>query len=60
MELRDLEYFLSIAREENITAAAKVLHLSQPALTRQLKENSANSLSYAEAVSLHLPKRVCF
>ncbi|MBQ9603833.1 MAG: LysR family transcriptional regulator [Firmicutes bacterium] len=38
MELRDLEYFLSIAREENITAAAKVLHLSQPALTRQLKE----------------------
>ena len=37
MELRELEYFLAIAKEENITAAAKSLHLSQPALTRQLK-----------------------
>ncbi|MBQ7266404.1 MAG: LysR family transcriptional regulator [Firmicutes bacterium] len=37
MELRDMEYFLAIAREENITAAAKSLHLSQPALTKQLK-----------------------
>ena len=37
MELRELEYFLAIAKEKNITAAAKSLHLSQPALTRQLK-----------------------
>ena len=38
MEIRDLEYFLAIAREGSITGAAKSLHLSQPALTRQLRE----------------------
>lgn len=37
MELRDLTYFLTIAREGSITGAANALHLSQPALTRQLK-----------------------
>ena len=38
MELRVLEYFLAVAREQNITAAAESLHLSQPALSRQLRE----------------------
>ena len=38
MELRVLEYFLAVAREESITAAAEVLHLSQPTLSRQLKD----------------------
>ncbi|MBQ1492054.1 MAG: LysR family transcriptional regulator [Blautia sp.] len=37
MELRDLEYFLAIAREGSLTGAAKVLHLSQPGITRSLK-----------------------
>lgn len=37
MELRVLEYFLAVAREQNITAAASSLHVSQPALSTQLK-----------------------
>lgn len=37
MELRVLEYFLTVAREQNITAAAESLHISQPALSTQLK-----------------------
>ncbi|MQS76595.1 LysR family transcriptional regulator [Companilactobacillus halodurans] len=36
MELRVLNYFLMIAREENITRAAELLHVSQPTLSRQI------------------------
>ena len=36
MELRVLRYFLTVVREENITRAAKVLHITQPTLSRQL------------------------
>ncbi len=38
MELRVLEYFLAVAREQNITKAAEQLHLTQPTLSRQLIE----------------------
>lgn len=38
MELRALQYFLAIAREESISRAAESLHLSQPTLSRQLKD----------------------
>ena len=38
MEIRLLKYFLAIAREENITKAAELLHISQPSLSVQLKE----------------------
>lgn len=38
MELRVLQYFLAVAREESISAAAQSLHLTQPTLSRQLKE----------------------
>lgn len=38
MELRVLQYFLAVAREENISAAAQSLHLTQPTLSRQIKE----------------------
>ena len=34
MELRVLNYFLAIAREENITKAAQILHVTQPTLSR--------------------------
>ena len=36
MELRVLKYFLMVAREENITKAARLLHITQPTLSRQL------------------------
>lgn len=36
MELRVLNYFLAVAREENITKAAQSLHITQPTLSRQL------------------------
>ncbi len=38
MELRVLEYFLAVAREQSISAAADFLHLTQPTLSRQLKD----------------------
>lgn len=41
MEVRVLRYFLEVAREENITKAAAFLHVSQPTLSRQLKELEA-------------------
>jgi len=38
MELRLLKYFLAVAEEKSISKAAEALHLSQPTLSRQLKE----------------------
>lgn len=38
MELRVLRYFLAVAREQNITAAAETLHVTQPTLSKQLME----------------------
>lgn len=38
MELRVLNYFLTVAREENITKAAQLLHVTQPTLSRQLMQ----------------------
>lgn len=38
MELRVLKYFLMVAREENITKAANLLHVTQPTLSRQLMQ----------------------
>ena len=38
MELRVLQYFLAIAREESISGAAEYLHITQPTLSRQMKE----------------------
>ena len=36
VETRLLHYFLTVARERNITNAAKVLHITQPTLSRQM------------------------
>ena len=38
VEIRVLKYFLMVAREENITKAANLLHLTQPTLSRQLMQ----------------------
>lgn len=38
MEFRVLQYFLAVTREQSISGAAEALHLSQPTLSRQLKD----------------------
>ncbi|MBO6281313.1 MAG: LysR family transcriptional regulator [Alphaproteobacteria bacterium] len=38
MEIRVLKYFLAVAREGSITAAANALHITQPTLTRQMQD----------------------
>lgn len=38
MEIRVLQYFLTIAQEENISRAAEVLHITQPTLSRQIHQ----------------------
>lgn len=38
MELRTLEYFMAIQREGNMLKAAKAIHLTQPTLSRQIKD----------------------
>ena len=37
MEIRTLRYFLAAAREENMTRAAELLHVTQPTLSKALK-----------------------
>ena len=38
MELRHLRYFVAVAEMENVSKAALKLHVSQPALTRQIHD----------------------
>ena len=37
MNLKQMEYFVAIVNEGNISAAAKSLHISQPPLSAQMK-----------------------
>lgn len=38
MEIRTLQYFLAVAREQNMTGAANMLHITQPTLSRQMAD----------------------
>ena len=37
MELRELKYFLAVAQEGSISAAAEYLFITQPSLSRQMQ-----------------------
>jgi len=65
MELRHLRYFVTVAEEQNITKAAARLHVSQPPLSRQIRdleeglgvallERSAKSVKLTEAGRIFL------
>ena len=53
MELRELKYFLAVAQEGSISAAAEYLYMTQPSLSRQMqnlkKRLAARCLSAAVA-----------
>lgn len=57
MEIRVLRYFVEVAREENITHAAARLNISQPTLSKQLKDLEAElgkKLFKRSSSSVHL------
>jgi len=67
MELRHLRYFIGVAEDENVSRAALKLHVSQPALSRQIRdledelgflllERSAKSVRLTEAGRTFLPE----
>lgn len=63
MEIRILRYFWTIAEEENISKAAQLLHITQPTLSRQLREleeELGTELFYRDKKQLHLTEAGIF
>lgn len=59
LDLRQLRYFLEVAKHMNISAAARGLNMTQPALSRQVKafeENLGWELLVREKKSIHLTR----
>ena len=57
MEIRTLRYFLAVAREENMTRAAEMLHVTQPTLSkamRSLEEELGKKLFTRHSFSIAL------
>lgn len=57
MDIKALRYFLAVAREENMTRAAELLHVTQPTLSKQLKaleEELGKQLFTRHAFSIEL------
>ena len=57
MEIRTLRYFLAVAREENMTRAAEILHVTQPTLSKQihsLEEELGKKLFTRHSFSIRL------
>ena len=51
MELRVLRYFATSAREGSMTKAAEKLHVTQPTLSKQIKELEEELLLLARAMT---------
>ena len=57
MDIRNLRYFLAVAREENMTRAAELLHVTQPTLSkalRSLEEELGKKLFVRKSFSIRL------
>ena len=56
MDLKQMEYFITIADAGSISSAAKLLHMSQPPLSIQIK-NLEEELGTTETIAMNINKR---